>query len=162
MKQIYLLRHADSDWSNLNQHDFYRSLSKKGIQEASKLSNFFKNQTISVDKVFCSSSERTKQTFDICSDGLNYPIAEAVYTDELYFAGPGEIVKLIQSLSEFISSVLIIGHNPSMQMYIDAISENSHITYSTCGLAEILVESSWKDLSLKKCKLKSFIQPGEL
>ena len=77
MKQIYLLRHADSDWSNLNQHDFYRSLSKKGIQEASKLSNFFKNQTISVDKVFCSSSERTKQTFDMCSDGLGYPITNA-------------------------------------------------------------------------------------
>ena len=79
MKQIYLLRHADSDWSNLNQHDFYRSLSKKGIQEASKLSNFFKNQTISVDKVFCSSSERTKQTFDMCSDGLGYPITNATF-----------------------------------------------------------------------------------
>jgi len=48
-----------------------------------------------------------------------------------------------------------------MQMYIDAISENSHITYSTCGLAEILVESSWKDLSLKKCKLKSVCKPQE-
>ena len=162
MKQIYLLRHAQSDWKSSNQKDFDRPLTRKGIEEANKISCYCKSHSILVDKIFCSTAERTKQTFDICSDGLNYPIAEAVYTDELYFAGPGEIVKLIQSLSEFISSVLIIGHNPSMQMYIEAISENSHIKYSTCGLAEILVESSWKDLSLKKCKLKSFIQPGEL
>ena len=78
-----------------------------------------RSHSILVDKVFCSTAERTKQTFDICSDGLNYPIAEAVYTDELYFAGPDEIVKLIQSLSESISSILIIGHNPTMQMYIE-------------------------------------------
>jgi phosphohistidine phosphatase len=162
VKQIYLLRHAESDWKSSNQKDFDRPLARKGIEEANKISCYCKSHSILVDKIFCSTAERTKQTFDICSDGLNYPIAEAVYTDELYFAGPGEIVKLIQSLSESISSVLIIGHNPSMQMYIDAISENSHIKYSTCGLAEILVESSWKDLSLKKCKLKSFIQPGEL
>jgi len=147
VKQIYLLRHAQSDWKSSNQKDFDRPLARKGIEEANKISCYCKSHSILVDKIFCSTAERAKQAFDICSDGLNYPIAEAVYTDELYFAGPDEIVKLIQSLSESITSILIIGHNPSMQMYINAISENSR---------------SWKDLSLKKCKLKSFIQPGEL
>ncbi|MDB2482586.1 histidine phosphatase family protein, partial [Gammaproteobacteria bacterium] len=105
MKQIYLLRHAESDWKSSNQKDFDRPLARKGIEEANKISCYCKSHSILVDKIFCSTAERTKQTFDICSDGLNYPIAEAVYTDELYFAGPGEIVKLIQSLSESISSV---------------------------------------------------------
>ena len=162
MKQIYLLRHAQSEWKSFNQKDFDRPLARKGIEEANKISHYCKSHSILVDKILCSTAERTKQTFDICSDGLNHPITKAVYTDKLYFAGPDEIVKLIQSLSESIFSVFIIGHNPSMQMLIDAISNNHYIKYSTCGLAEILVESSWKDLSLKECKLKSFIQPEEL
>ena len=73
------------------------------------LSNFFKNQTISVDKVFCSSSERTKQTFDMCSDGLGYSITNATYLDRLYLAGVDEIISLIKELSESTSSILIIG-----------------------------------------------------
>jgi phosphohistidine phosphatase len=161
VKQIYLLRHADSDWSNLNQHDFYRSLSKKGIQEASKLSNFFKNQTISVDKVFCSSSERTKQTFDMCSDGLGYPITNATYLDRLYLAGAHEIISLIKELRESTSSILIIGHNPAMLDLVNIFSNSKINNYPSCSLSEIIVESLWKDLSLKKCKLKSVCKPQE-
>ncbi len=162
MKQIYLLRHANSDWSSLNQQDFDRPLTKKGIEEASKLSNYFYNQSIIVDKVFCSSAERTKQTFDLCSDGLKYPISEAIYLDKLYLAKSDEIISLIKKLSNSTSSILIIGHNPAMLEIINALSDSESINYPTCSLAEIIVESLWKDLSLKECKLKSFTKPMEL
>ena len=162
MKQIYLLRHANSDWSSLNQQDFDRPLTKKGIEEASKLSNYFYNQSIIVDKVFCSSAERTKQTFDLCSDGLKYSISEAIYLDKLYLAKSDEIISLIKKLSNSTSSILIIGHNPAMLEIINALSDSESINYPTCSLAEIIVESLWKDLSLKECKLKSFTKPMEL
>lgn len=162
MKQIYLLRHANSDWSSLNQQDFDRPLTKKGIEEASKLSNYFYNQSILVDKVFCSSAERTKQTFDLCSDGLKYQISEAIYLDKLYLAKSDEIISLIKKLSNSTSSILIIGHNPAMLEIINALSDSESINYPTCSLAEIIVESLWKDLSLKECKLKSFTKPMEL
>ncbi len=45
---------------------------------------------------------------------------------------------------------------------INALSNSESINYPTCSLAEIIVESLWKDLSLKKCKLKSFTKPMEL
>lgn len=162
MKQIFLLRHAKSDWGSLSLQDFDRTLSIKGIEEANKISHYFKSHSVSVDKILCSSAERAKQTFDICSDGINHSIEDAFYKDELYFAGPKEIISLIKGLNECTSSVLIIGHNPSMQIIINTILDQQRIKYSTCALSEIIVESSWKDLSLKKCKLKSFIQPEEL
>ena len=40
MKQIFLLRHAKSDWSNLGQQDFDRPLSKRGINNAAKISEY--------------------------------------------------------------------------------------------------------------------------
>ena len=46
MKQIFLLRHAKSDWNNLGEQDFDRSLAKRGIQDASTISNHVKKITI--------------------------------------------------------------------------------------------------------------------
>ena len=65
MKQIFLLRHAKSDWDSLNQQDFDRPLAKRGIEEADLLSKHIKEKHYLIDKVLCSSALRTKQTFDI-------------------------------------------------------------------------------------------------
>ena len=46
MKQIFLLRHAKSDWDNLNQQDFDRPLAKRGIEEADLLSKHIKGLII--------------------------------------------------------------------------------------------------------------------
>mgnify|MGYP002701274983 CR=1 FL=1 len=140
----------------------YRSLSKKAIQDASKLSNCLKTQTLSVDKVFCSSSERTKQTFDMCSDGLGYSITNATYLDRLYLAGVDEIISLIKELSESTSSILIIGHNPAMIDLVNIFSNNKINNYPSWRLSEILVERLWTDLSLKTCKLKYVCKQQEV
>lgn len=162
MKQIFLLRHAKSDWSNLGQQDFERPLSKRGINNAAKISEYVRKNNYSVDKVYCSSSERTKQTFDLCSDGFNFPINQADYLDELYFGGISEVSRLIKSLKESISSVLLVGHNPTMHYLVEELTEQRLIKFPTCSLAEITTENLWKDVPLKKCTLKSFIKPKEL
>jgi len=114
MKQIFLLRHAKSDWNNLGEQDFDRSLAKRGIQDASTISNYVKKNNHLIEKVLCSSSKRTKQTFDYCSDGFNFPIENAEYLDDLYFGDTDKIIRLIQNINESISSILIVGHNPTM------------------------------------------------
>jgi phosphohistidine phosphatase len=162
MKQIFLLRHAKSDWNNLGEQDFDRSLAKRGIQDASTISNHVKKNNHLIEKVLCSSSKRTKQTFDYCSDGFNFPIGNAEYLDDLYFGDTDKIIRLIQNINESISSILIVGHNPTMHSLAESLTEETLKKFPTCSLAEITSETSWKDLPLKKCKLKSFIKPKEL
>jgi len=49
-----------------------------------------------------------------------------------------------------------------MHLLLESLSDESIKKFPTCSLAEINIENTWKDLSLKKCKLKSFIKPKEL
>ena len=162
MKQIFLLRHAKSDWSALGHQDFERPLAERGVQDASLMSKYIKDQDYKIDKVLCSTARRTKETFDICADGFNFLIEDASYLDELYFGEANAIISLIESLDDSLASILIVGHNPTIHILTERITRNLIDKYPTCALAEISLENSWKDLSLKQCKLKSFIKPKEL
>jgi phosphohistidine phosphatase SixA len=42
MKQIFLLRHAKSDWSTMGQQDFDRGLASRGIKDISLISDSVK------------------------------------------------------------------------------------------------------------------------
>ncbi len=57
MKQIFLLRHAKSDWDNLNQQDFDRPLAKRGIKEADLLSKHIKEKHYLIDKFYVAPQE---------------------------------------------------------------------------------------------------------
>ena len=162
MKQIFLLRHAKSDWSTLGQQDFERPLVKRGINDALLISQYIQDKKHSVDAVFCSSAVRTKETFDLCAPSLNFSIEKATYLDELYFGSVDKAIKLIKGLNNNLSSVLLVGHNPTMHILLEEITGKTIDSFSTCALAQICIENSWKDLSLKNCELKSFIRPKEL
>ena len=162
MKQIFLLRHAKSDWSTLSQQDFDRPLAKRGVQDAELMTKYIKDQDYKLDKVLCSTARRTKETFDICADGFNFSIEDALYLDELYFGEARTIISLIESLDDSLRSILIVGHNPTIHILTERITSNAIEKYPTCALAKISIENSWKDLSSKQCKLKSFMKPKEL
>ena len=162
MKQIFLLRHAKSDWSTLGQQDFERPLVKRGINDALLISQYIQDKKHSVDAVFCSSAVRTKETFDLCAHSFNFSIEEATYLDELYFGSVDKAIKLIKGLNNNLSSVLLVGHNPTMHILLEEITGKTIDSFSTCALAQICIENSLKDLSLKNCELKSFIRPKEL
>ena len=162
MKQIFLLRHAKSDWSNITQQDFDRPLSKRGVRDALLMSQHMLKMNLKVDKVFCSSSIRTKETFDLCADGLNFEINKASYQDDLYFGELETIFSLIKNLDRAWSSILIVGHNPAMHVSLEALTNSKIDKFPTGSLAEIASENQWKDISLGECQLKSFIRPKEL
>ena len=162
MKQIFLLRHAKSDWSTLGQQDFERPLVKRGINDALLISQYIQDEKHSVDAVLCSSAVRTKETFDLCAHSFNFSIEKATYLDELYFGSVDKAIKLIKGLNNNLSSVLLVGHNPTMHILLEEITGKTIDSFSTCALAQICIENSWKDLSLKNCELKSFIRPKEL
>jgi phosphohistidine phosphatase len=162
MKQIFLLRHAKSDWSTLGQQDFERPLVKRGINDALLISQYIQDKKHSVDAVFCSSAVRTKETFDLCAHSFNFSIEKATYLDELYFGSVDKAIKLIKGQNNDLSSVLLVGHNPTMHILLEEITGKTIDSFSTCALAQICIENSWKDLSLKNCELKSFIRPKEL
>ena len=59
MKNLFLLRHAKSDWEDPEIADFHRPLSKRGVSDALLLSNYILKNRVTFDLVLSSPSERT-------------------------------------------------------------------------------------------------------
>jgi len=65
MKNLFLLRHAKSSWSDPSMADFHRPLSKRGISNALLLSKYISQHQIIFDLILLSPSERTQATLDL-------------------------------------------------------------------------------------------------
>ena len=109
--KLYLLRHGDAQYKALSGKDFDRSLSPSGKKEIEQVKEFFIEKEKDKEfSVYCSSAQRTKETFQILSSGLK--MKKSAYFDELYHAD-------FQFLMEFLSAlntseeevVLLVGHN---------------------------------------------------
>ena len=162
MKQIYVLRHAKSSWNNINLSDFDRPLSKRGISDAVKLGKYISYNNIRVSLVICSNAERTKNTFDLIANDLNFSTKKAIYTDNLYFGEHNKIIEFIKNLDDKYQSILIIGHNPTLHALIEKLTNELIEKFATCNLANITSKNSWKDTSFGSCELKSLIKPKEI
>lgn len=162
MKQVYILRHAKSSWDNKDLADFDRPLSNRGEKDAQKLCAFAEMNGIVIDKVMCSNAKRTKETFDLVADGFNFPIADAFYTEDLYFGDVNNIVSSLRKLDEKLKNILIVGHNPTLHMLVEILTEDSIEKFSTCNLAIINFKGEWKTLDFHKSSLKSLIRPKEI
>jgi len=70
MKNIYLVRHAESDFSDKN--DFTRPLTEKGLIDSKKITFFLENRNI--DKIYSSPFRRTMDTIRDFSKKTNIEI----------------------------------------------------------------------------------------
>ena len=159
MKKIFFLRHAKSSWSDFSLKDFDRPLSTRGIQDAELMGNYFQTKKINLDVVISSPSKRTKETLD---HFFSNSIPKIEYDKSLYHAHLEDILEAIKVLFEYVKTIMIVGHNPSMHEVTEFLSGSFLPKYPTCGLAALNFESEWKDVNAKSCELDFFKMPREL
>ena len=122
------------------------------------------------DLVLCSTATRTRQTLDAVLSELEVePAVE--FLEDLYLAGPREMLDLVASVPDTVEAVLLVGHNPGTGILAAALSgegspESVHLMrakFPTAGLAIIeLSVDRWKDVVSGCGSLKEFVRPRDL
>jgi phosphohistidine phosphatase len=112
-KQLFVLRHAKSSWDDPGLEDHERPLAPRGRRAVKVLAEHFRAEAIDPQLILCSSARRTKETLD--GVGLH---ARTEIEDEPYSASPGQVLERLQRVSDEIGSVMVIGHNPAMQVLV--------------------------------------------
>jgi phosphohistidine phosphatase len=122
------------------------------------------------DLVLCSTATRTRQTLDAVLSELEVePAVE--FLEDLYLAGPSEMLDLVASVPDTVEAVLLVGHNPGTGILAAALSgegspESVHLMrakFPTAGLAIIeLNVDRWKDVVSGCGSLKEFVRPRDL
>jgi phosphohistidine phosphatase len=166
---IHLLRHAKSSWDDPGLPDHDRPLAPRGRRAAERLSRHVAATEVVPDLILCSSATRAVQTWEGIRSGFP-PDTPVEVSPELYQAAAPSVRRRLTLLPETVRSVLIIGHNPSIEALAigltgagaaDAIARMK-TKYPTGALATLVVDGAWAELAWESATLKSFVVPREL
>ncbi|MGI9414025.1 MAG: SixA phosphatase family protein, partial [Hyphomicrobiales bacterium] len=117
----------------------------------------------------CSTATRARQTLDLALPEFKRK-PEVNFTDDLYGAGPADMVKLVRALDETRSHAMLVGHNPGMQaLALDLVwgGDDANIRslaqkFPTAALAVLEFDGSWRELAPGKGFLRIFMVPKAL
>jgi phosphohistidine phosphatase len=163
-KTLYVLRHAKSSWDDPDLDDHERPLARRGRRTAEMLAEYIRAKDIEPDLVLCSSSRRTRETLDAVT-----PSGQWAIEDELYGADASDIIERLHRVPEEIASLMVIGHNPTMQDLVlrlvdetDGPLDEIRRKFPTGALATLTFDTGWSALGAGRAQLRSFIRPKQL
>ena len=153
MVTLSLFRHAKSAWNNPGLGDFERPLAPRGKKAAPRMGAYIASEGLVPDIVLCSTARRARQTLELASAEWGSS-PEIRYEDGLYHAGPGEMLRLLQTLPASCGHAMLIGHNPGMYSLATTLSGDGNgdaldtleANFPTAALAVLAFERDWKTI----------------
>lgn len=167
MSTLYLLRHAKSDWSDVTLPDEERPLSTRGRRDASQLAALLQRTHIQPELILCSTARRTRETLELLRTGLQH--SDVRFDSDLYGASATALLDRLHKVSEKVSSVMLIGHNPGLQELAIWLTRPNkrrrslEAKFPTAALATItLPTNSWTQLHQAQSHLTDYTTPRQL
>ena len=170
MKKLSFIRHAKSDWASPLLADHDRRLAERGQKASATMKDFFETSNKKFDIVLSSTALRAVETIEIIKPSIID--TEIIYKKELYTFDDQIMLEFISKISDDLSSVLIVGHNPAIQETVLRLSEtdqNSNLlnrvehkypTAAFCTLTSSI--DKWTHAGDTMFTLQEFICPKEL
>jgi len=160
MKQLLLMRHAKSDWE-AGLADFERPLNKRGNKAAAFMGKFCLENQLIPDLIYASPANRAKTTTKLFANACNYD-SKIEFCEAFYFGYLSELHQKLQSTSDDINRLLMLGHNPTWSDLVHYFS-GIYTGMPTAAIAVLeLNVNSWADVKQNTCKLVKFLKPRDL
>jgi phosphohistidine phosphatase len=175
-KQLFVLRHAKSSWDDPGLDDHDRPLAPRGRRAAKLLADHVRAEHIEPTQVLCSSARRTRETYEGVAPG-----GELLIEPGLYGASSEDLIERLRRVPESARSVMVIGHNPALQMLVlrltgangkaSAASGGSAVDsklseigdkFPTAALATLAFDCPWSELSAGSARLVDCVRPRDL
>jgi len=159
---LVLLRHAKSAYpEGVPDHD--RPLAERGVREAVLAGDWLRaNQAI--DAVLCSTATRARET--LARSGIDAP---ARYVERLYGATPGTVIEEVNRVSDDVSTLLVVGHEPTISEVAiilagadgtDTVAlERISAKFPTSAIAVLRVPGQWEQVEPGSAALVDFHVP---
>jgi phosphohistidine phosphatase len=169
-RQLYVLRHAKSSWDEPGLDDHDRPLAARGRDAAQAMAAHVRAEGIRPELVICSSARRARETLD----GVD-PTGHRLIEPGVYSAGATDLLQRLRRVPDATGSVMVIGHNPTLQMLVlcladpgrDTLGKGSdleamHSKFPTAALATLRFDGGWGELGPRRAELAGFVRPRQL
>jgi len=172
LKTLHLLRHAKAVEDQVDGTDHARPLAKRGIKAMESLAEHLSTTKFKVDRVFCSSAQRTRETCELIAPALGK--ATIAYRDRLYLVDATDLLDFIQSLPDAAAAVLVIGHNPTFHTTSLALTKGTtrdhgeemmalKEKFPTGALCSLQFDvKHWRQVKAGSGMLTGFLRPKDL
>jgi phosphohistidine phosphatase len=148
-RTLVLLRHAKAA-SPVNVADPQRGLTERGHVDAAAAGTWLAGGRLLPDVVVCSPARRARETWHGLAAALGGEASRPAvrYEPTLYRAFSGqELLDLITATEPETTTVLVVGHNPTLSMLSALLDPTADEGLRTCGIAVHRVPGPWCDLA---------------
>ncbi|PYF98960.1 phosphohistidine phosphatase [Georgenia satyanarayanai] len=163
-RTLVLLRHAQAEPEN-GLGDAQRPLSGHGRRQAAALGPVLAAEVGHLDATLVSSALRTTETYKLVASGWD-GAPEADVRDELYEAGPRDVLAVLAELPDDVRRVLVVGHEPTTSALAhlldgerSTLAEMVSLGMSTANAAVLEVPVPWAELGRSTARLVTVLRP---
>ena len=169
MLTLYLLRHAKAAPLGPS-GDFVRPLVEKGRDDAARLGTYLAARDLRPAKALVSAATRTRQPFELVDVAFGGAIVASL-EEGLFTETATQVANRLRAVSGSLSSLMIVGHNPSIQEAAISLAREGDIvdlqrlrcSYPPCSLAILSFDTDdWTDARLSGGRLDLFVVPDDL
>jgi len=154
MKRVIIVRHAKTIQHGYDQ-DFDRTLTDRGEDNAERISHEMARVGIIPDLILSSPAVRTTQTARIYANTFGYPSGKIRYEKKLYSGmQTTSLISMLQETDDSHTTVMVVGHNPTIYYYLDALIAGFSLDVPTCSTVVIDFDiEKWADLQERKGRM---------
>ncbi|MEU9043010.1 MULTISPECIES: histidine phosphatase family protein [unclassified Kitasatospora] len=164
-RRIVLVRHAKAEWSDTDDHE--RPLAERGRKDAPVLGRWLAGTGVTPDLALVSTATRTRETWKLASAEL--PVRpRSVFEDRLYEASLGEMIAILNEVSDEVQDLVVVGHNPGVHALADALAGEAdgdlparmnRSGFPTAAAAVLTFQGDWKSVEHGVARLVAFWVP---
>jgi len=141
-----MLRHAKSLWED-DVIDHQRPLKKRGENDAKLMSEYLCKTIEAPNRMYVSDAVRTMATARYFKEAFNIEEKKIERTHKLYDFRGHNVMRLIKSIPNSLSTVMIVGHNHAFTSIANMLGSTHINAIPTCGFVQLeFNEQKWENL----------------
>ncbi|MGZ4042096.1 MAG: SixA phosphatase family protein [Bacteroidia bacterium] len=163
MKELFLIRHAKSDWGTEFLKDVDRPLNERGYSDAYFMSLWFlKNKTLP-GNILSSTATRALNTALIFARTFDFNMDYFLLDKNLYEAPAKKLIAIIQQQPSAVNSLAVFCHNPAITEASNTLISDFFIdNVPTCGIIGIKFSvNQWHEVAENKGTLAFYQFPKD-
>jgi phosphohistidine phosphatase len=145
-KQLLLIRHAKSSWTDPSLADFDRPLNDRGKKDAPEMAKRLAEKKIKINAFVSSPAKRARQTCRHFAREFDFKKKDIILEPRLYEASEEKFFEAIEDLKNKWNTVAIVSHNPGLTSFANALTKTKIDDMPTCSVFALKIDTKkWAD-----------------
>jgi phosphohistidine phosphatase len=161
-RRLTLLRHGQAHSADSFPEDFERTLTRRGIAEATAMGSRIAQRRLIPDLILVSPAERVWHTASLVAAACELDSNRVCCARELYLATPETVWRLVTASNAATLHLMICGHNPSLSQIASRLGPKPRpLDLATAGMATaVWTAAGWAALQPEMAESSEFDDPA--